>query len=119
MDGVCREGPLVVTEANDLLRDRCGWQAVRPLLDEVSFLDIDPELGSGHLVLGRQSFGHGVADAQKWVRGVDGRNAEVIDSARGRADLHAHLTTTLGSPTGSAVTTVSAVGERPERDSVE
>jgi len=61
---VFREGPLVVTEANDRLLDRCGWQAVRPHLDEVSFLDVDPELRSCQLVLRRQSVGHSATDAQ-------------------------------------------------------
>ena len=109
----------MVTEANYLLLDLFGWQAVRPLLDEASFLDFDPDLRSSHLVLLRQRFGHSMADAQQGVRDVDVRNAEVIDSTRGRADLHAHLTTTLGSPTGSAVTTAASKGERSEHDSVE
>ena len=109
----------MVTEGNYLLLDRFGWQAVRPLLDEVWFLDIDPELRSHRLVLRRQSFGHSVADAQQWVRDVDARNAEVIDATRGRADLLVHLTTTLGSPAGSALGTASSIGERPEHGVVE
>jgi hypothetical protein len=47
------------------------------------------------------------------------RNAKVIDSARGRADLHFHLTTTLGNPTGSSVTTAASIRERPEHGSAE
>lgn len=119
MHRVFRERPLVVTEANSLLLDRFGWRAVRPLLDEVPFLDIAPELRSSHLVLRRQSFGHSVADAQQRVRDVDARNAEVIGATRGRADLLVDLTTTLGSPTGSVVRTASSIGERPEHGSVE
>ncbi len=119
MHRVFRERPLVVTEATYLLLDRFGWLAVRPLLDEVSFLDIDPELRSRRLVLRRQSCGHSVADARQGVRDVDARNAEVIDAARGRAELHVHLAATLGSPTGSAFTTASSIGERPEHGSVE
>ena len=121
MQRVFRVRPLVVTEANDLLLDRIGWQAVRPLPDEVPFLfqDIDPELRSKRLVLRRQSIGNSVADAQQWVRDADARNARAIDSARGRADILVHLTTTLGSPAGSAFTTASSIGERPEHGSVE
>ncbi len=111
---VFRETPLVVTEGNYLLLDRFGWETVRPLLDEVWFLDIDPELRSNRLVLRRQSFGHSLADAQQWVRDVDTRNAEVIDATRGRADLLVYLTTTLGSPAGSTLGTASSIGERPE-----
>jgi pantothenate kinase len=85
MQRVFRDRPLVVTEASYLLRDRFDWHAVRPLPDEVSFLHIDPELRSSHLVPRRQSFGYSVAGAQQWVRDVDGRNAEAIDSARGLA----------------------------------
>jgi pantothenate kinase len=116
---VVRETPLVVTEGNYLLLNRFGWQAVRPLLDEVWFLDIDPEVRSNRLVLRRQSFGHSVVDAQQWVRDVDTRNAEVIDTTRGRADLLVHLTTTLGSAAGSAPGTASSIGERPEHGVVE
>jgi pantothenate kinase len=93
---VFRETPLVVTEGNYLLLDRLGWEGVRPLLDEVWFLDIDTERRSQRLILRRQSFGHSVADAEQWVRDVDGRNAEVIEATRGRADLIVHLTTPLG-----------------------
>lgn len=116
---VLHETPLVVTEGNYLLLDRSGWQAVRPLLDEVWFLDIDPELRSNRLVLRRQGFGHSAADARQWVRDVDTRNAEVIDATRGRADLLVHLTTTLGSPAGSTFGTASSIGERPEHGTVE
>jgi pantothenate kinase len=116
---VFRVTPLVVTEGNYLLLNRFGWHAVRPLLDEVWFLDIDPGLRSNRLVLRRQRFGHSVADAQQWVRDVDARNAEVIDATRGRADLLVHLTTTLGSTPGSAPGTASSIRERPEHGVVE
>jgi hypothetical protein len=119
MHRVFRERPLVVTEAYDLLLDRFGWQAVRPLLDEVPFLAIDPELRSSRLVPRRPSVGHSVAAAQQWVRDADACNAEVIDSTPGRTDLHVHLTTTLGCPAGSAFTTASSIAERPEHDSLE
>jgi len=109
----------VVTEANYLLLDLFGWQAVRPLLDEASFLDFDPDLRSSHLVLRWKSFGHSVDDAQQWVRDVDLRNAEVIDATRGRAYPLVHLTTSVGNRTEPAFTTAASIGERPEHGSVE
>jgi hypothetical protein len=103
---VFRETPLVVKEGNDLLLNRFGWQAVRPLRDEVWYLIqvIDPEPRSSRLVLQRQSFGH---------------SAEVTDANRGRADILVHLAATLGSLTGSACRTTSSIGERPDHGSVE
>ena len=111
----------MVKEGNNLLLNRSGWRAVRPLLDEVWFFiqDIDLEPRSSRLVLQRQSFGQSVADPQEWVRDVDARNAEVIDANRGRADILVHLAATLGSITGSACRTASSIGERPEHGSVE
>jgi hypothetical protein len=118
---VFRETPLVVKEDNDLLLDRFGWRAVRPLLDEVWFFiqDIDLEPRSSRLVLQRQSFGQSVADPQQWVCDVDARNAEVIDANRGRADILVHLAATLGNLTGFACRTASSIGERPDHGSVE
>lgn len=105
---VFRETPLVVTEGNYLLLDRLGWQAVRPLLDEVWFLDVDPELRSQRLVLRRQGFGESVADAEQWVRDVDRRNAEVIETTRGRADLIVQLMTAPEGPAGTVPGTAAS-----------
>ena len=118
---VFHETPLVVKESNDLLLNRSGWQAVRPLPDEVWFLiqDSDPEPRSSRLVLQRQSFEHSVADPQQWVRDVNARYGEVIDVNRGCADILVHLAATLGSLTESACRTASSIGERPDHGSVE
>jgi hypothetical protein len=70
MHRVFRVRPLVVTEAHNLLLDRFGWQAVRPLLDEASFLfqDIDPELRSSQVT----SFRGGRASGTAWLTHSNG-----------------------------------------------
>ena len=85
--------PLVITEGNYLLLAGHGWEAVRGCLDEVWYLDIDPELREQRLLLRRQSFGESTADARSWVRGVDEANASIVESTRTRADLLIHLRT--------------------------
>jgi pantothenate kinase len=85
--------PLVITEGNYLLLEGHGWEAVRSCLDEVWYLDIDPELREQRLLMRRQSFGESAAEARVWVRGVDEANASIVESTRGRADLLIHLRT--------------------------
>jgi pantothenate kinase len=100
--------PLVITEGNYLLLDGHGWEAVRGCLDEVWYLDIDPELREQRLLLRRQSFGESTAKARAWVSGVDEANASIVESTRGRADLLIHLRTEMGG--GGAIATPSISG---------
>jgi pantothenate kinase len=98
---------LVITEGNYLLLDGHGWEAVRGCLDEVWYLDINPELREHRLVMRRQSFGENTANARAWVRGVDEANASIVEATRGRADLLIHLRTEMG---GGPITTSSISG---------
>jgi hypothetical protein len=68
MHRVFCERPLVVTEATNLLLDRFGWQAVLPLLDEMWFLGIDPELGSRQVT----PFHGGRAPGRAWLTHTNG-----------------------------------------------
>ena len=79
--------PLVVTEGNYLLLERGHWKAVRPLLDEAWYVDVDPELRRQRLVDRHIRFGRDEDAARKWVQQTDEPNAVLIDSTRDRADL--------------------------------
>jgi pantothenate kinase len=83
--------PLVVTEGNYLLLEGLGWQAVRPCLDEVWYLDVPADVRTDRLVARRRSFGDSLADANVWVRDVDAANGHVVEATRSRADLVARL----------------------------
>ena len=83
--------PLVVTEGNYLLVDDGHWAGVRPLLDEVWFLDVPAGVRLERLVRRHVTFGKDQAAAQAWSHGSDQRNAEVIAATRGRADLVVEL----------------------------
>ena len=74
--------PLVITEGNYLLL----WPEVRPLLDEVWYLDPPPAARRHALVARHVAFGKTAAEAERWVLASDERNAEVIAAGRDRAD---------------------------------
>ncbi|MFH9493056.1 nucleoside/nucleotide kinase family protein [Streptomyces halstedii] len=79
--------PLVVTEGNYLLLDEGPWAPVRGLLDEVWFLDADPDVRVRRLVDRHVRFGKPRPYAERWVTGSDERNARLVDRHRDRADL--------------------------------
>lgn len=80
------ETPLVITEGNYLLHSEHGWNAVRELLDEVWFLDVDAGTRRRRLVDRRLRHGHPLDAATAWVHDVDEVNAHVVDTTRDRAD---------------------------------
>jgi len=75
--------PLVVTEGNYLLL----WDAVRDLLDEAWFVETDDERRVEWLVARHIAFGKEPARAREWVMRSDERNAALVATTRGRADL--------------------------------
>lgn len=74
--------PLVVTEGNYLLL----WPEIRPLLDQVWYLDPPAEARRTALIGRHVTFGKTEAQAQQWVLSSDERNAEAIAAGRDRAD---------------------------------
>jgi pantothenate kinase len=78
---------VVVTEGNYLLLDDGPWADVRPLLDEVWFLDLDEDLRIERLVARHVRHGRSPAQAREWALGPDQRNAERILATRDAADL--------------------------------
>ncbi|HJQ01517.1 MAG TPA: nucleoside/nucleotide kinase family protein [Jatrophihabitans sp.] len=76
------EVPLVVTEGNYLLH----WPEVRPLLDEVWYLDPDPADRVAALIARHVSFDRSVEQAREWVLRTDECNARLIARDRDLAD---------------------------------
>jgi pantothenate kinase len=89
---VMADVPLVITEGNYLLLDRGHWKAVRPLLDEAWYVDLDPDVRRQRLVHRHVQFGRDEAAARNWVQHTDEVNAALIESTRARADLVFRLT---------------------------
>ncbi|GAA3095035.1 nucleoside/nucleotide kinase family protein [Streptomyces echinatus] len=81
------EARLVVTEGNYLLLAEGPWARVRPCLDEVWFCETDEEERIRRLVARHEEFGKDHAAAVAWVLGTDQRNADLVATTRGRADL--------------------------------
>ncbi|MGV0794438.1 nucleoside/nucleotide kinase family protein [Mycolicibacterium sp. XJ1819] len=77
----------VVTEGNYLLDDDEPWPSARELLDEVWFVDVDPEQRRRRLIARHVEFGKSPEAAQAWVRAVDDPNAARIERVRHKADL--------------------------------
>ena len=93
-----REVPLVLTEGNYLLADGPGWSRARQQMDEVWFVDVDPDLRRRRLVERHVRFGRSVEAARQWVDSVDEVNARLIADSRERADLVVSLVGDLPTP---------------------
>lgn len=87
---VSPETEVVLTEGNYLLDDTGPWSAVRRLLDEVWFCDLDDATRQDRLVRRHIRFGKTPEAARAWVLDVDERNAARIKSTMDRADLVVH-----------------------------
>ena len=81
------ETPLVITEGNYLLLDHGHWAAVRALLDEVWYVDIDQCVRRERLVKRHMQFGRSPTAAQDWVANTDDPNAVQIEATKSRADI--------------------------------
>ena len=78
---------LIVTEGNYVLLDTGHWSDVRPLLDEVWYVEIDPELRRQRLVARHMRYGRSEGAARDWAALTDEPNAVLIAANRARADL--------------------------------
>lgn len=85
--GVPRDIPLVVVEGNYLLADVGEWRGVRPLLDEVWYVDPGDDLRLQWLVARHMAFGRDRAEAEERAYGSDQLNAELVRATRDRADV--------------------------------
>jgi len=84
--------PLVITEGNYLLLDRDAWPRARACLDEVWFLSPGNDIRLQRLVHRHEAYGKSPDEARAWALGTDQRNAELIESTAGAADLVIRLT---------------------------
>lgn len=115
--------PLVVTEGNYLLLDQGPWARVRPLLDEVWFVDVEAETRRSLLIGRHIRFGKEPEAARAWALGTDERNADLVAATKHRADLVVPLALaalprtaddTLHGPDSSAPDQASAGGWRSD-----
>ncbi len=81
------EHRLVVTEGNYLLYDELGWAEVRPLLDEVWFVEGDEATRLERLVERHAAHGKPRDLAERWATVADQANADLVAATRARADL--------------------------------
>src|SRR5437588_5745933 len=79
--------PLVVTEGNYLLASQNGWERVRPLLDEVWYVEAADETRIERLITRHIAFGKSEEDARRWTLGSDQTNAQLVRTTRDRADV--------------------------------
>jgi pantothenate kinase len=84
---VFRESRLIVSEGNYLLVDDPRWSRVRPLADEIWYVDLSPEERLRRLVDRHVRYGKDETAAIAWATGTDEQNAEIIMATRDRADL--------------------------------
>lgn len=78
--------PLVITEGNYLLLDG-PWAGVRPLLDEVWYVEVDDTLRRERLAARHRRHGRSAADAAAWVEQTDEPNARRVAATASCADL--------------------------------
>jgi pantothenate kinase len=100
--GVPRAARLIVSEGNYLLLDDPRWNTVRPLADEIWYVDLDRPERLRRLIDRHIRFGKDEQAAVAWATGTDERNAAVIAATKARADLviPAALMHHIGAPTG-------------------
>lgn len=84
---VLPEHRLVLTEGNYLLDDDEPWPAIGDQLSEVWFIDVPRPERHHRLVQRHIEFGKSPELAEAWVRDVDERNADRIETARHKADF--------------------------------
>jgi pantothenate kinase len=84
---VIDDEPIVVTEGNYLLLDEGPWKDVRGLLDEVWFVDAPDEVLVPRLLERFLAGGRSREEAEAKIAASDLRNAALVRSTRGRADL--------------------------------
>jgi pantothenate kinase len=80
---------LVITEGNYLLMDDGAWRDVRPLLDEVWFVDVDDSQRLRQLLERHMRYGRSREDALHWIESTDEPNARRIAATAHRADFRA------------------------------
>ncbi len=84
---VLPEASLIVVEGSYLLVDEDPWNAVRPLLDAVVFVDEPWSIARPRLVARQMAKGKDRERAEAWVDRSDKANFELVLATRERADV--------------------------------
>lgn len=79
---------LTVTEGNYLLLDRPVWRDVRPLLDEVWYVDAPRNVLRERLLARARDGGRTEAESIRKVDSSDLRNADLVETTKAAADRH-------------------------------
>jgi pantothenate kinase len=79
---------LIFTEGNYLLLEQDGWGAVRSVLDEAWYLDVEDALREQRLLERHMRFGRTRDEALQWIAQTDAPNAALIAKTRSLADVH-------------------------------
>jgi pantothenate kinase len=82
---------LVVVEGNYLLASEDPWVELRALFDAVWYCERDEHERLAGLIARHRAYGKSEEEARRWAMGSDERNAAMIRTTRGRADLVARL----------------------------
>jgi pantothenate kinase len=82
---------LVVTEGNYLLLRADGWEEVRPLLDEIWYVDVNDDLRQERLIARHIHYGRSPVEAKDWALGTDELNAKLVGQSREHADVAIEL----------------------------
>ncbi len=75
---------LLIAEGNYLALDQGGWSHVAALLDEIWYVEVDPNLRLERLIARHMQFGRTQQAAEAWAQTTDEPNARLIDSTLGR-----------------------------------
>ena len=76
---------LLIAEGNYLALQQGGWEAVAPVLDEIWYVEADPELRVRRLLARHVEFGRSADEARAWIQSTDEPNAALIAATRSRA----------------------------------
>lgn len=85
-----RDIEIIFTEGNYLLLDTEGWREVAPLLDEIWYIEPDPDVRMRRLIERHISYGKSRQAAVSWAHGSDEHNAALVREHRSRADIVIH-----------------------------
>jgi pantothenate kinase len=103
---------LVVVEGNYLLAPQSPWCELRPLLDEVWYVELDEPVRLANLIARHRAYGKTEEEARRWALGPDQRNAELIAATRPQADLIVRLEGDPG--VGAATRAEPLVAQQPQ-----
>jgi pantothenate kinase len=77
---------LLIAEGNYLALDQGGWNHVAALLDEIWYVEVDPNLRLERLIARHMQFGRTQQAAEAWAQTTDEPNARLIESTLSRVN---------------------------------